>query len=109
MKKWKGLLIGAAMLAVSIVPVFANVAVESVSDQVSDSKPSTTDPVALKGDVDGDGEIKLKDAQLALKFALNLLSPTDKQKAAADVDGNGKVELKDAQAILRVALNLATF
>lgn len=109
MKKIKGLLIGTAMLVVSIVPVFANVAVESVSDQVSDAKPSTTDPVALKGDVDGDGEIKLKDAQLALKIALNLMEPTDKQRAAADVDGNSKVELKDAQKILRVALNLATF
>lgn len=109
MKKIKGLLIGAGILAVSIVPVFANVAIESVSDQVSESKPSTTDPVALKGDVNGDGEIKLEDAQLALKFALDLLAPTDKQKAAADVDGNGEIELKDAQKILRVALDLETF
>ena len=60
------------------------------------------------GDVDGDGEIKLKDAQLALKIALNLIAPTPVQKKAADVDKNGKVELKDAQAILKVALNLAS-
>ena len=60
------------------------------------------------GDMDGNGKVELKDAQLVLKMALNLM-PVEK-KEAADVDGNGKIELKDAQLILKKALNLiATF
>lgn len=61
------------------------------------------------GDVNGDGNITLTDAQMALKAALNLTKLTESQEKAADVDGNGKVELKDAQKILKVALNLDKF
>ena len=61
-----------------------------------------------KGDVNSDGQIKLADAQLALKAALNLTALNKEQTAAADVDGNGKVDLADAQRILKAALNLIT-
>ncbi len=68
------------------------------------AEPVTGD--AVLGDVDGNGKIELKDAQLALKKALNLTELDAKQTKAADVDKNGKVELKDAQLILKKALNL---
>lgn len=58
------------------------------------------------GDVNGDGKVKLDDAQITLKIALNLRPVSETEKKAADTDNNGKVELKDAQKILRWALNL---
>lgn len=58
------------------------------------------------GDVDGNGKVDLKDAQLALKAALNLLQLSDEQQPRADVDGEPGVKLKDAQLILKAALNL---
>lgn len=60
-----------------------------------------------RGDVDGDGNITLLDAQLALKAALKLAALTGTKEAAADVDGDGRITLKDAQIILKVALKLA--
>lgn len=59
-----------------------------------------------KGDTNLDGQVELKDAQLALKAALDLIVLDTKQTEAADVDGNGKVDLTDAQMILKVALDL---
>ncbi len=61
------------------------------------------------GDVDGNGNIDLSDAQLALKAALKIETLDSTQTAAADVDANGKVELPDAQKILKVALKIETF
>lgn len=59
------------------------------------------------GDVDNNGQIELRDAQLALRMALLLVENlTEEQNKAADVDESGTVELKDAQQILRRALLL---
>ncbi len=66
----------------------------------------TDKKITVPGDVDGDGKITLKDAQMALKAALNLLVLEGDQKKAADVNQDGKIELKDAQVILKKALNL---
>lgn len=76
--------------------------------QTPDASPV---PITVKvGDVDGNGTVELKDAQMALKMALKLMNnSTFEQVKAADVDGNGTVELKDAQMILKVALKLASF
>lgn len=65
-------------------------------------------PDSDKGDVDDDGAITLKDAQLTLKAALKLLQFDETEIAAADVNGDGNVTLKDAQKILRYALKLDT-
>ncbi len=84
----------------------------TVTTRRDDNEPFfVTDPEDTKpekGDVDGDGEITLKDAQLALKSALNLVTLTEEQKQAADVSETGEITLKDAQKILRVALNMDT-
>ena len=61
---------------------------------------------AVLGDLDGDGGVKLGDAQIALKAALKIDTLTDAQKAAADVNNDGVVDLKDAQKILKVALKI---
>ncbi len=63
-------------------------------------------PTIMKGDVDDDKTVALADAQLALRIALNILKPTDKEKAAADVNNDSKVTLDDAQLILKYALKI---
>lgn len=74
-----------------------------------DDKP-TPDTGVVRGDVDGNGTVELKDAQIALKIALKIVkNPTPEQIKAADVDNNGSVELKDAQKILKVALKIEGF
>lgn len=114
MKKMKSFVIAAAITAVAVVPVFASIS-GLVSDPTDVTVTGVTDPTDITdteymmGDVDNNKKIELKDAQLALKKALNLIELDAKATKAADVDGNGKVELKDAQKILRVALNLDKF
>lgn len=80
--------------------------------EVSESpepSPSAEVPEVMLGDVDGDKEVKLNDARMALRAALHLAVLDDTQKKAADVDGNNTVELADARRILRVALHLDSF
>ena len=56
------------------------------------------------GDVNLDGKVNLKDAQLALKGALCIIKLDDMQFRAADVNKDNKVDLRDAQKILKGAL-----
>ena len=58
-----------------------------------------------RGDVNGNKEVSVDDAQLALKEYSRLLAGkggtlTEEQTAAADVDKNGKLDVVDAQTIL---------
>lgn len=53
----------------------------------------------IKGDVNGDFNITLRDATRAQKIQLNLTSPTALEKDAADMNGNNTVELADAYLI----------
>lgn len=66
-----------------------------------------TTPFGL-GDVSGNGNIELADAQLALKAALKILSLNQNQTKAADANSDGNVELADAQKILMHALRIDT-
>ena len=65
-------------------------------------------PPSVKGDINGDGKVDLKDATLSLSFAVNTKTPTDPQKAAGDVNGDGKLDLKDATLILGAAVGIRT-
>ncbi len=63
-------------------------------------------PAPLRGDVTGDGEVSVDDAQLTLKayterIAGNDMKLTAEQIKAADVDGNGEISVEDAQNILK--------
>ncbi len=64
------------------------------------------EPTPVIGDVDGDGEIALADALLAMRCALGLMELTPGQIEDADVNGDGEVTLVDALIILRAALGI---
>lgn len=63
------------------------------------------DPEILKGDVDDNGKVTLRDAILVLK---SVNGGTAVDAANADVDGNSKVNLRDAILILQLANGKAT-
>ena len=58
----------------------------------------------LKGDVDGNGKVNLKDAQLALRGALCIEKLEPEAIMRGDVDNDEKITLKDTQQILKAAL-----
>lgn len=73
----------------------------------------------VRGDLDGDGAVRLNDALLALQMALRLMSPTEDQLEDADIApepgigpkqgkawGDGRVDVRDVMAILRIAIGL---
>ena len=60
-----------------------------------------------KGDPDGDGEITVSDALIALRVAAKLAEATPELIACCDTDGDGVIAVNDALAILRVAAKLA--
>ena len=78
------------------------------SHEPVDSEPVVSMQPGIPGDVNGDFTVDLKDAQLALKAALNLVQLNGEQvKRAAVTERNEHIiTLKDAQIILRWALNL---
>ncbi len=60
----------------------------------------------MPGDVNGDGEISVEDAQRTLKAYTERTAGkdnglTDAQIKAADINGNGEVSVDDAQLILK--------
>ncbi|MBR5769661.1 MAG: leucine-rich repeat protein [Clostridia bacterium] len=60
----------------------------------------------LKGDSDGDGEITVADALMALRIAAKLAPETPEALAVADTDRDGRITVADALKILRVAAKL---
>lgn len=65
-----------------------------------------TEPVILKGDVNGDGSVTDDDALLTLRRAVGLETFTDTQTKAADMDGDGEITTEDARRILRKSAGL---
>ena len=62
----------------------------------------------IPGDIDGDGEISVNDALMALRAATKLATFEDEALfALADVDHDGEITVSDALRILRVAAKLA--
>ena len=62
----------------------------------------------IYGDVDGNGNINVFDANLICRAAIGLIVLDDSQKAAADVDGNGNINVFDANYVCRYAIGLIT-
>ena len=58
----------------------------------------------VKGDVNGDNQVTLTDAQIVLKVALGITSLTD--ESVADVNGDKQVTLIDVQLVLKAALGI---
>ncbi|MBQ9557488.1 MAG: leucine-rich repeat protein [Clostridia bacterium] len=65
------------------------------------------EPSITKGDPDGDGEITVGDALIALRIAAKLVTPGENDYYTCDVDGDGEITVGDALSILRVAAKLA--
>ncbi len=65
-------------------------------------------PEFKPGDVDGNGEVEVTDARLALQAAVGLqkYAPGSREFLAADTDGNQEIEVTDARNILRAAVGL---
>lgn len=63
-------------------------------------------PAVIKGDLNGDGQVRVNDAQRALQFAVGKLQPTDKDILAGDVNGDKKITVVDVTLILRAALGM---
>ena len=64
-------------------------------------------PAIVKGDLDGNGKVDVKDATLALRAAVGLISLDDRQKQAADMNADGVVNVKDVTLVLRAAVGLS--
>ncbi|MBR6006678.1 MAG: hypothetical protein IK064_03540 [Clostridia bacterium] len=62
---------------------------------------------AVPGDVDGNGNVNVTDAIIALRGAMGVIELTDEQIAAGDVNGDGVVNVIDALTVLRMAMGIA--
>ena len=60
----------------------------------------------IKGDVDGDGELTIRDVTYLQRYLAEFIDFDKNQKKAADFDGNSKVNVKDVTAIQRRIANL---
>ena len=73
---------------------------------ITSSKPTPT----LKGDVDSDGLITIKDATMAQEHVAKLNILTDTSALNADVDGSGDINIVDATYIqMYVAKQITSF
>lgn len=55
----------------------------------------------LKGDVNEDGEVNIKDLQIILRSVCEKVKLTDRQKLIADVVEDGEVNVQDLRQVLR--------
>lgn len=79
-------------------------------------QPPPPEEEVLWGDISGDGKINIADATLALRIAVGLVSPTEKQIQAGDVApkpgtggrafGDGMIRINDVVRILRRIVGL---
>lgn len=60
----------------------------------------------IKGDVDNDQKVTLKDASQSLKLALGIIEAEDEDIPCLDFDNDNKVTLKDVTYILKTALGI---
>lgn len=64
-------------------------------------KITPAEPQVTVGDINGDGEITLKDATLLLQHVNKVATLENSQLAAADINGDGEITLKDATLLLQ--------
>ena len=76
------------------------------------AKPSATfkyyDANVLRGDANSDGNVRVGDATLVLRYCAELIGENDLNLVAVDVNGDGKVRVGDAALILRYCAELIT-
>lgn len=59
----------------------------------------TADAATIRGDVNGDNRISLRDASVVQKINAGMITPNDAQRYSADFDGNGTIAVADAFVI----------
>lgn len=82
---------------------------ESIAVSYSDIKERFGEDIneeKADGDVNFDKKVDLNDATLALKFAVGIEMPTERQIVSGDIDLDGKISLKDATIILKLAVGI---
>lgn len=100
--KKKKLLAGALALSMAL-PTTAYAGMSYILED----KEEAASQMFLRGDLNYDGEVKLDDAQTALKIALKIKNDaTDAELKAADANEDGNMTLADAQLILKWALKI---
>lgn len=73
------------------------------------TEPNPTEPSAtVLGDVDGDGDVKIKDVTMIQRAAAFIVELTETQAKAADVNADTKVNVNDATAIQRYVAGIDT-
>ncbi|MBM3238490.1 T9SS type A sorting domain-containing protein [Candidatus Poribacteria bacterium] len=86
----------------------------SLFDQAVQPIPFTTQDGKLliscctKGDLNGDNKINSGDSIIALRMAVGLMVPDERQKCAGDVNCDGKIGSGDSILILRKAVGIIT-
>ena len=68
------------------------------------SEPSEPPVTLVRGDIDGDGDVTMKDVLLIRKFIAKMTDTLD--EAAADVNGDGSVDMKDVLLIRKFIAGL---
>ncbi len=94
---FKGWFVGEEEFDNSVTVISADLSVEAKYD----AKPAVT---IVYGDIDGNGQVTLTDAALALDMSLGTIVGTESERARADVDGNNSITLSDASLILDKSL-----
>ena len=86
------------------------VGISTTSVDVPVTITSSTPTPTLKGDVDNDGFITIKDATMAQEHVARLRTLTDTSALNADVDGSGDINIVDATYIqMYVAKQITSF
>ena len=67
-----------------------------------------TEPEYTLGDIDGDGNIDITDALIALRVSAQITTLDTKETKAADVNTDGFVDIKDALLLLRYSAKIIT-
>ena len=75
-------------------------------EKASISTSTTLESSIVMGDVNGDGDVKVDDATLVLKYVVGMESLNSLQIKAADVDRNGTVNVKDATLIQKYVADM---
>lgn len=68
---------------------------------------SAEQPPIVPGDADGNGQVTIADAVLALRCSMSLIGESDLNFTAADIDGDGRISVADAVSLLRISMGLA--
>ena len=60
---------------------------------------ATFNPLGLRGDINGDGEVNIIDVLMIYRYLYDVLDLTPEQLLRADMDEDGDVDLDDAHIL----------